>query len=53
MQREIDPLIRRSIQEKLDVIEAEHGVRILYAVESGSRAWGFESLDSDYDVRFI
>lgn len=37
----------------LDRIEDEHGVKILYACESGSRAWGFESADSDYDVRFI
>ena len=42
-----------SIQEKLDQIEAEHGVQILLAVESGSRAWGFASPDSDYDVRFV
>jgi uncharacterized protein len=41
------------ILEKLDAIEAEHGVRILYACESGSRGWGFASKDSDYDVRFI
>lgn len=41
------------ILEKLDEIEAEHGVRILYACESGSRGWGFASQDSDYDVRFI
>lgn len=33
--------------------EREHGVRILLAVESGSRAWGFASPDSDFDVRFI
>jgi len=41
------------IQKKLPEIEREHSVRILYAVESGSRAWGFESTDSDYDIRFI
>jgi predicted nucleotidyltransferase len=42
-----------TIKKRLVEIEKEHGVNILYAVESGSRAWGFESLDSDYDVRFI
>lgn len=45
--------IEREINEKLDEIECKEGVRILYAVESGSRAWGFASPDSDYDVRFI
>ncbi len=41
------------IQQKLDEIEKTENVRILHAVESGSRAWGFASPDSDYDVRFI
>ena len=41
------------ILEELKRIEKLHDVRILLAVESGSRAWGFPSLDSDYDVRFI
>jgi predicted nucleotidyltransferase len=45
--------IREIISGKLLEIEKTHTVRILYAVESGSRAWGFESEDSDYDVRFI
>lgn len=34
-------------------IEARENVRIIYAVESGSRAWGFASPDSDFDIRFI
>jgi predicted nucleotidyltransferase len=38
---------------RLDAVEAERGVRVLYACESGSRAWGFASTDSDYDVRFL
>ena len=38
---------------KLAEIEARENVRIIHCVESGSRAWGFASPDSDYDVRFI
>lgn len=45
--------IRADIFEELDRIEREEQVRILYACESGSRAWGFPSKDSDYDVRFL
>ena len=49
MNRAMEALIR----EKLKEIEQREGCRILLAVESGSRAWGFASPDSDYDVRFI
>lgn len=41
------------IESRLSQIEHEDNVRILYACESGSRIWGFESADSDWDVRFI
>lgn len=43
----------KKIVSQLDKIEKDFNVKILYACESGSRAWGFESCDSDYDVRFI
>lgn len=45
--------MREIIIEKLNEIEEKENVTILYAAESGSRAWGFASSDSDYDVRFI
>lgn len=41
------------IRRRLVAVEREHDVRILFAIESGSRAWGFPSPDSDYDVRFV
>jgi len=45
--------ITARIREELIRIEQTEDVTVLYACESGSRAWGFESEDSDYDVRFI
>ncbi len=41
------------IIQKLNEIEEKENVKVIFAVESGSRAWGFDSADSDYDVRFI
>lgn len=41
------------ILARLAALEQERGIRILLAVESGSRAWGFPSIDSDFDVRFL
>ena len=45
--------MRRRIETALARIESERRVRVLLAIESGSRAWGFPSADSDYDVRFV
>lgn len=45
--------MKEIILKEIDKIEKDYNVKILYAVESGSRGWGFESKDSDYDVRFI
>ena len=49
----IKETVRLEIEERLARVEEEHDVRIRYAVESGSRAWGFASPNSDYDVRFV
>lgn len=46
-------LMDQVIQGKLKEIEEQFQVKVLFAVESGSRAWGFPSKDSDYDVRFV
>jgi predicted nucleotidyltransferase len=45
--------MKEKILKSLENIERQHEVTILYACESGSRAWGFASTDSDYDVRFV
>jgi len=45
--------MKEKIQAQLNEIETAEEIRIFYACESGSRAWGFPSVDSDYDVRFI
>jgi predicted nucleotidyltransferase len=50
---DLDPSALKAIDERLAAIRADEHVSILLAVESGSRAWGFPSPDSDYDCRFI
>ena len=46
-------ILQEIIPAKLKEIEARENIRVIHCVESGSRAWGFASPDSDYDVRFI
>lgn len=50
---EVNKSMKDQIMQLLHKIEEKENIRILLAVESGSRAWGFASPDSDYDVRFI
>ena len=49
----ISPDMRATVEQKLHELERSENVRILFAIESGSRAWGFPSPDSDYDARFV
>ncbi len=53
MTNPVSPRMQAHIRALLDEIADEEGATILFAVESGSRAWGFHSPDSDYDVRFV
>ncbi len=44
---------RAKIMDQIKEIQCQENVKVLFACESGSRAWGFPSVDSDYDVRFL
>lgn len=50
---DLDPDVVAEIDRRLTSVAQQHGVQIPWAIESGSRAWGFPSPDSDYDCRFI
>ncbi|MBQ3033117.1 MAG: nucleotidyltransferase domain-containing protein, partial [Deferribacterales bacterium] len=45
--------VNRIIERELKCLEREHNITVLFAIESGSRAWNMASADSDYDVRFV
>ena len=40
-----------AIMKLIKEAEKRHKIKIVWAIESGSRAWGFASEDSDYDIR--
>lgn len=50
---ELDPVVVAAIDGRLARLRSDLGVTIPWAIESGSRAWGFPSPDSDYDCRFL
>lgn len=50
---QMDPDVLKRIRDTFTKLEEENKVTIVFAVESGSRAWGFNADDSDYDIRFV
>ena len=48
-----DGSVEELVLMKIREIEEKENIRVLHVIESGSRAWGFASPDSDYDVRFV
>ena len=51
--KDFEGTLEELVEQKLQEIEEKEHVRILHAVESGSRSWGFASPDSDYDVHAL
>jgi predicted nucleotidyltransferase len=49
----LDPIVVAEIDDRITRLQREHRVAVPWAIESGSRAWGFPSPDSDYDCRFL
>lgn len=49
----VSVVVQEEVRDRLRRAENEHDVKVLLAIESGSRAWGFSSPNSDYDARFI
>jgi hypothetical protein len=49
----IPDTVKTKVLETLSDIQRDENIKIFYACESGSRAWGFPSRDSDFDVRFL
>jgi len=43
--------MKKEIMKLIREVEKKHNINIIWAIESGSRAWGFASEDSDYDIR--
>lgn len=50
--RSTDPNVTR-ILNQVEIMEKQYNVKVIYLCESGSRLWGFDSADSDYDVRGV
>jgi predicted nucleotidyltransferase len=46
-------ITKKQILEQCKKIEIEEDIKVLFLIESGSRAWRWESEDSDYDIRGV